>query len=130
MRRHFVVHRKDGVNSIQINGYADPVNGDVTSSDMSIHLTKIEDNKDKITTETNEDVKFPVNFSNNSDPLLNSDRVSVPLDLNLRTQDGDNNNESTNFDQFNGRQDLLDREANNTLFVWIPTSAEQLLQSE
>lgn len=130
MRRHSVVHKKDGVNSVQINNYTGQVSGIVTSSDMSMHLTKLEDDKDKINAETNEDVKFPENFSNNSDPLLNSDGVSAPLNLNLRTQDGDNNNESTNFEQFNGRQDLLEREATNTLYVWIPTSTEQLLQSE
>lgn len=130
MRRHTVVHRKDGVNSVQINNYTGQVSGIVTSSDMSMHLTKLEDDKDKINAETNGDVKFPENFSNNSDPLLNSDGVSAPLNLNLRTQDGDNNNESTNFEQFNGRQDLLEREATNTLYVWIPTSTEQLLQSE
>lgn len=129
MRRHTVVHRKDPINSVQINSYAGQVSGIVSSSDMSIHLTKLEVDKDKIAN-TDEDVKFHENFSHNSDQLLTSDGVSAPLNLNLRTQDGGDNDESTSFEQFNGRQDLIDRDTTNTLYVWIPSNTEQLLQSE
>jgi len=130
MRRHTVVHRKDVVNSVHINSYAGQVSGIVTSSDMSIHLTKLEvDNKDKITVESDVDVKFHENFPHNSNQLLTADGVSAPLNLNLRTQDNGDHDESTNFEQFNGRQEIIDRET-NTLYVWIPSNTEQLLQSE
>ncbi|XP_060850470.1 zinc finger protein 431-like [Rhopalosiphum padi] len=129
MRRHTVVHRKDVVNSVQINSYAGQVSGIVTSSDMSIHLTKLEVNKDKITTESDGDVKFHENFPHDSNQILTADEVSTPLNLNLRAQDNGDNDESTNFEQFNGRQEIIDRET-NTLYVWIPSNTEQLLQSE
>lgn len=128
MRRHTVVHRKDTVNSIQINSYAGHVSGIVASSDMSIHLTKLEV-KDKVIAESTEDIKFHENFSHNSNQLLTTDEVNAPLNLNLRAQDDGDNNESTNFEQFNGRQEIIDRET-NTLYVWIPSNTEQLLQSE
>lgn len=129
MRRHTVVHRKDAINSVQINSYAGQVSGIVTSSDMNIHLTKLEVDKDKITAETDGDVKFHENFSHNSNQLLTTDGVNTPLNLNLQTQDNGDNDESTNFEQFNARQEIIDRET-NTLYVWIPSNAEQLLQSE
>lgn len=128
MRRHTVVHRKEGVNSVQINNYAGQVSGVVTSTDMNIHLTKLEVDKDKITTES-EEVKYHDNFSHNSNQLLTTDEVSAPLDLNLRAQDDGDNDESTHFGQFNGRQELIDRDT-NTLYVWIPSNPDQLLQSE
>lgn len=127
MRRHTVVHRKDAVNSVQINSYAGQVSGIVTSSDISIHLTKLEVDKEKA--ESDGDVKFHENFSHNSNQLLTADGVSAPLNLNLRAQDSGDNDESTNFEQFNGRQEIIDRET-NTLYVWIPSNSEQLLQSE
>lgn len=129
MRRHTVVHRKDTVNSVQINSYSGQVGGIVTSSDMSIHLTKMEVDKDKITAEPDVDVKFHENFSHNSNQMLTTDVVSAPLNLNLRAQDDGDNDESTNFDEFNNRQEIIDRET-NTLYVWIPSNSEQLLQSE
>jgi len=129
MRRHTVVHRKDVVNSVQINSYAGQVSGIVTSSEMSIHLTKLEVNKDKLTTESDVNVKFHENFSHDSNQILTADEVSTPLNLNLRAQDNGDNDESTNFEQFNGRQEIIDRET-NTLYVWIPSNTEQLLQSE
>lgn len=129
MRRHTVVHRKDTVNSVQINSYASQVSGIVTS-DMSIHLTKLEMDKDKLdASESDVDVKFHENYQHNSNQLLTADGVSAPLNLNLRTQDDGDNEESTNFEQFNGRQEIIDRET-NTLYVWIPSNTEQLLQSE
>lgn len=128
MRRHTVVHRKEGVNAVQINNYAGQVSGVVTSSDMNIHLTKLDVDKDKITTES-EEVKYHDNFSHNSNQLLTTDEVSAPLDLNLRAQDDGDNDESTHFGQFNGRQEIIDRDT-NTLYVWIPSNPDQLLQSE
>lgn len=128
MRRHTVVHRKEGVNSVQINSYAGQVSSVVTSSDMNIHLTKMDVDKDKITTES-EEVKYHDNFSHNSNQLLTTDEVSAPLDLNLRPQDDGDNDESTHFGQFNGRQEIIDRDT-NTLYVWIPSNPDQLLQSE
>lgn len=128
MRRHTVVHRKDTANTVQINSYAGQVSGIVTS-DMSIHLTKLEVDKDKINVESNVDVKFHENLSHNPNQLLSGDEVNAPLNLNLRTQDDGDNDESTNFEQFNGRQEIIDRET-NTLYVWIPSNTEQLLQSE
>lgn len=129
MRRHTVVHRKDAVNSVQINSYVGQVSSIVTS-DMSIHLTKLEVDKDKLdASESDVDVKFHENYSHNSNQLLTADGVSAPLNLNLRPQDDGENDESTNFEQFNGRQEIIDRET-NTLYVWIPSNTEQLLQSE
>lgn len=129
MRRHTVVHRKDAVNSVQINSYSGQVSGIVHSSDMSIHLTKLEvEDKDKISTESDVDVKFHENFSHNSNQLLSADGVSAPLNLNLRAQDDGGNDESSSFEQFNSRQEIIDRET-NTLYVWIPANPE-LLQSE
>lgn len=128
MRRHTVVHRKEGVNSVQINNYAGQVSGVVTSSDMNIHLTKLEVDKDKITTES-EEVKYHDNFPHNSNQLLTTEEVNAPLDLNLRAQDDGDNDESTHFGQFNGRQEIIDRDT-NTLYVWIPSNTDQLLQSE
>lgn len=131
MRRHTVVHRKDTVSSVQINSYAGQVGGIVTSSDMNIHLTKLEMNikdEDKVTTESNEDIKFHENFTHNSNQLLTTNEVSAPLNLNLRAQDDGDNDESTNFEQFNNRQEIIGEA--NTLFVWIPSNTEQLLQSE
>lgn len=129
MRRHTVVHRKDAVNSVQINNYVGQVSSIVTS-DMSIHLTKLEVDKDKLdASESDVDVKFHENYTHNSNQLLTADGVSAPLNLNLRTQDDGDNDESTNFEQFNGRQEIIDRET-NTLYVWIPSNTEQLLQSE
>lgn len=129
MRRHTVVHRKDAANSVQITSYAGQVGSIITASDMNIHLTKLEVDKDKMTTESDTDVKFHDNFSHNSNQMLTANEVSAPLNLNLRAQDDDNNDESTNFEQFSGRQEIIDRET-NTLYVWIPTNTEQLLQSE
>ncbi|XP_050442849.1 zinc finger protein 135-like isoform X2 [Adelges cooleyi] len=129
MRRHTVVHRKDNVNTVQINSYAGQVSGIVTSSDTSIHLTKLEVDKDKINADTDVDVKFHENYSHDSDQLLTADGVSAPLNLNLRSQDDGDNNEPNNYQQFNGRQEIIDRDT-NTLYVWIPSSTEQLLQSE
>lgn len=129
MRRHTVVHRKDAVNSVQINNYAGQVSGIVTSSDISIHLTKLEVDNEKISVESDEEVKFHENFSHNSNQLLTADEVSAPLNLNLRAQDNGDNDRSTNFEQFNSRQEIIDRET-NTLYVWIPSNSEQLLQSE
>lgn len=129
MRRHTVVHRKDAVNSVQINSYSGQVSDIVTSSDMSIHLTKLEVDKDKITTESDADVKFHENFSHNSNQLLSTDGVSAPLNLNLRAQDNGENDESTHFEQFNSRPEIIDRDS-NTLYVWIPTNTEQLFKSE
>lgn len=127
MRRHTVVHRKDSVHSIQISSYASQSNGSVATSDMNIHLAKLEVDKDKITSES-EDVKYHENFSHNSNQLLTTDEVSAPLNLNLRAQDDGDNDEPTNFGQFNNRQEIIDGET-NTLYVWLPNS-EQLLQSE
>lgn len=129
MRRHTVVHRKDAVNSVQINSYAGQVSGIVTSSDINIHLTKLEVDNEKISAESDEEVKFHENFSHNANQLLTADEVSAPLNLNLRAQDNGDNDRSTNFEQFNSRQEIIDRET-NTLYVWIPSNSEQLLQSE
>lgn len=129
MRRHTVVHRKDTVNTVQINGYSSQVDNIVTSTDIGIHLTKLEVDKDKMHVESDGDVKFHENFSNNSNQLLTADGVNAPLNLNLRTQDNGENDESSNFEQFNNRQEIIDRET-NTLYVWIPSNPEQLLQSE
>lgn len=126
MRRHTVVHRKDAV---QINSYTGQVSDIVTSSDMSIHLAKLEVDKDKISIESDADVKFHEDFSHNSNQLLSADGVNAPLNLNLRAQDDGENDESTHFEQYNSRQDIIDRDT-NTLYVWIPSNTEQLLQSE